>query len=47
MTEEQKNVVIKRRGSGREFTAYGNSRWKYCSHACYIKDRFGGGGEND
>lgn len=27
-------------GCGREFTAYGNSRRKYCSHACYIKKRF-------
>ena len=26
---------------GRHFTAYGNSRRKYCSHACYIADRFG------
>ena len=34
-------------GCGREFTAYGNSRRKYCSHACYIKDRFGGGGKDD
>lgn len=27
---------------GRSFTAYGNSHRKYCSHACYIFDRFGG-----
>ncbi|MCH4033191.1 MAG: RNA polymerase subunit sigma-70 [Lachnospiraceae bacterium] len=27
---------------GRHFTAYGNSHRKYCSHACYIADRFGG-----
>jgi endogenous inhibitor of DNA gyrase (YacG/DUF329 family) len=27
---------------GTAFTAYGNSRRKYCSHACYIKARFGG-----
>lgn len=27
------------------FTAYGNSSRKYCSHACYIKDRFGGGAD--
>ena len=25
------------------FTAYGNAHRKYCSHQCYIKDRFGGG----
>lgn len=25
------------------FTAYGNSKRKYCSHECYIKNRFKGG----
>ena len=25
------------------FTAYGNKHRKYCSHECYIADRFGGG----
>lgn len=25
------------------FTAYGNAGRKYCSHACYVSDRFGGG----
>ena len=25
------------------FTAYGNKNRKYCSHECYIADRFGGG----
>ena len=25
------------------FTAYGNSSRKYCSHECYINDRFKGG----
>lgn len=25
---------------GRNFTAYGNNHRKYCSHACYITDRF-------
>lgn len=24
------------------FSAYGNKNRKYCSHACYIEDRFGG-----
>lgn len=28
---------------GKPFTAYGNAGRKYCSHACYIADRFGGG----
>lgn len=27
---------------GLEFTSYGNKNRKYCSHECYIKDRFGG-----
>ncbi len=25
---------------GKEFTAYGNNHRKYCSHECYVKDRF-------
>lgn len=28
---------------GKEFTAYGNKNRRYCSHACYISDRFWGG----
>ena len=28
---------------GKAFTAYGNAGRKYCSHACYIADRFKGG----
>lgn len=28
---------------GKPFTAYGNSHRKYCSHDCYIADRFKGG----
>lgn len=28
---------------GKPFTVYGNAHRKYCSHACYVKDRFGGG----
>lgn len=27
---------------GSPFTAYGNSKRKYCSHSCYIFSRFGG-----
>jgi DNA-directed RNA polymerase subunit M/transcription elongation factor TFIIS len=30
-------------GCGRRFTAYGNRHRKYCSHACYIADRFKSG----
>ena len=28
------------------FTAYGNKNRKYCSHECYISDRFGGGSDD-
>lgn len=28
---------------GKPFTAYGNATRKYCSHACYIADRYKGG----
>jgi uncharacterized protein YjcR len=27
----------------KSFTVYGNSHRKYCSHECYVADRFGGG----
>ena len=27
---------------GKQFTSYGNKHRKYCSHSCYINDRFGG-----
>lgn len=29
-------------GCGKEFSVYGNKNRKYCSHECYIRDRFGG-----
>ncbi len=32
---------------GKPFTAYGNAGRKYCSHACYIADRYGGGTHDD
>lgn len=32
---------------GKSFTAYGNAGRKYCSHACYIADRFKGGDGNE
>ena len=28
---------------GKPFSAYGNKHRKYCSHACYVAARFGGG----
>ena len=31
---------------GKNFTAYGNKNRKYCSHECYIADRFGGGSDD-
>ena len=34
-------------GCGKSFTAYGNSKRKYCSHECYIIHRFGGGASGD
>lgn len=32
---------------GKSFTAYGNSHRKYCSHSCYIADRFKGGDSHE
>lgn len=29
----------------KNFTVYGNSNRKYCSHECYVADRFGGGND--
>jgi len=29
-------------GCGKTFYAYGNRNRKYCSHECYVQDRFGG-----
>lgn len=32
---------------GKDFTAYGNSTRKYCSHECYINARFNKGGNHE
>lgn len=32
---------------GKEFHIYGDRRRKYCSHECYIADRFKGGGVHE
>lgn len=32
---------------GKSFSAYGNAHRKYCSHACYLSDRFGKDGDSD
>ena len=34
-------------GCGQPFTAYGNAGRKYCSHECYIRTRFKGGGGDE
>lgn len=34
-------------GCGKPFTAYGNSKRKYCSHECYVSHRFGGGATDE
>lgn len=34
-------------GCGKTFKAYGNAHRKYCTHECYIKDRFGGGSSEE
>lgn len=32
---------------GKTFFAYGNAHRKYCSHVCYIRDRFKGGDDHE
>ncbi len=34
--------IIRCVGCGHAFESYGNKTRKYCGHACYIKNRFGG-----
>lgn len=43
----QQTDGIKKRIFEKEFTAYGNSHRKYCSHECYVKSRFKGGDGNE
>lgn len=38
---------LKCRYCGKEFHIYGDRRRKYCSHECYIADRFKGGGVHE
>jgi len=49
--QEQQNgkayYTIKCNGCGIEFKSYGNRDRKFCSHACYIKSRFGRRENND
>ena len=35
------------RHCGKEFQIYGDKNRKYCSHECYIADRFNGSGSHD
>ena len=37
------NRIVMCENCGKSFTAYGKDRRKYCSHACYVSARFGGG----
>lgn len=47
--EDQHNkkafYLVKCQECGVQFESYGNEKRKYCSHACYIKNRFGKGTE--
>lgn len=36
------NYEITCRFCGKQFVSYGNAHRVYCSHECYIEDRFGG-----
>ena len=44
MVRRRANYTFECAGCGNAFTAYGNAHRKYCSHACYIADRYGRGG---
>ncbi len=39
----KKFYTITCKGCGTVFRSYGNANRKYCSHACYVRSRFGGG----
>ena len=41
--QRQGTVVVQCAYCGKEFSAYPNERRKYCSHSCYVTDRFQGG----
>lgn len=36
------NYTIVCANCGKTFISYGNAHRKYCSHECYVEDRFGG-----
>lgn len=42
LTEKKESAIYKSTCAkcGRDFEIYGNKKRKYCSHNCYIKDRF-------
>ena len=39
--------IVSSTGCGKPFTVYGNSKRKYCSHECYIRNRFKGGDDGE
>lgn len=39
--------IFKCHNCGRHFTSYGNRNRKFCSHRCYIANRFRNGGSNE
>ena len=47
MVKRKAIYVFKCPRCGKEFHIYGDRRRKYCSHECYIADRFKGGGGDE
>lgn len=45
LVERRKFYVLVCAHCGKEFRSYGNKKRKYCSHACYIAERFRGRGD--
>lgn len=42
LVKRKANYTCTCQNCGKEFISYGNKNRKYCSHECYIEDRFGG-----
>ena len=38
--QDEKSIAITCAKCGKQFYAYGTNQRKYCSHSCYMKDRF-------
>ena len=45
LVERRKFYALVCAHCGKEFRSYGNKKRKYCSHACYIAERFRGRGD--